>query len=320
MLRRAWQSSMIAMARSPWLKQFGQQRRASSELARNYVAGADVRAGLERAFALWRDNGLRSSLFYLGEYVDDLALVNEAVRNKIAIVDALSQADLDVHVSVDPTQIGQLIDAERCRENAREIARHVRKCAGNRAGVHCMMLDMEDDTLVDPTLSVHDELRKEGLPVGVTAQAYLRRTEADLETLVRMGARVRLVRGAFVGNSRIAFTDDDEIKESFRYLIARMFSPEAKAKGFYPTIATHDDRIQSYAISQARRYGWAKGSYEFEMLLGVRGSIAEELARSGERVRLYVPFGKDWWPYAVRRVGESPRNARLMLRSLLSRE
>lgn len=318
MLRRVWQSSMIALARSSWLKARAQKRHSASALARNYVAGSDVRAGLERAYALKRDNALRSSLCYLGEYVTDPAMVTETVRNKLAIVDALAQADLDVHVSVDPTQIGLLIDDRTCRDNARAIAARVRERAGNRPGVHCMMLDMEDASLVHSTIDLHDTLRRDGLPVAVTLQAYLRRTEADLDGLLAAGARVRLVRGAFAESARSAFTGDEEIKESFRRLISRMFSPDAKASGFYPTIATHDDRIQSFAISQARRYGWEKGSYEFEMLLGVRTGLAEELARSGERVRLYVPFGKDWWPYAVRRVGESPHNAKLIIRSLLS--
>ena len=135
--------------------------------------------------------------------------------------------------------------------------------------------------------------------------------------LIGSGARVRLVKGAFVGRSDVAFTTEAEIKGNHRKLVELMLAPEAQANGFYPIIATHDDRIQAHAIELAGKNGWPQGSYEFEMLLGVRSDVAEGLARQGERVRLYVPFGHDWWPYAVRRIGENPANGLLLARSLI---
>jgi proline dehydrogenase len=135
---------------------------------------------------------------------------------------------------------------------------------------------------------------------------------------VRAGARVRLVQGAFAADSRIAYTRRKDAKANFRSLIEMMLSAQAREKGFYPILATHDDRLQQFAIDLAGRNGWKPGQYEFEMLLGVRSRLAHDLARRGERVRLYLPFGRDWWPYAVRRIGENPRNAMLLARSLVS--
>lgn len=317
MLRRWWQSTMIALARSGPVKRFMQTARATSFLRDHYVAGVSAADGVARAKALMAEGGVRSSLFYMGEYVDEPDLVAETLAQKKAVAQALGQAALDVHVSVDPTQIGHQIDPGLMADNARDIAAAVAAAAGAQDGVHCLMFDMEDASLNDPTIDVHNQLRDEGRPVALTLQAYLRRTQADLEAQIERGARVRLVKGAFAAGPALAFQSQAEIKENFRKLIRLMLSPAARAAGFYPIIATHDATLHEFAIAQARANGWPPGGYEFEMLMGVRGDVARALARRGERVRLYVPFGRDWWPHAVRRIGENPRNAVLLARSLV---
>ena len=132
------------------------------------------------------------------------------------------------------------------------------------------------------------------------------------------GSRVRLVKGAFVAPSDIAFTKRADIKANSRALIGEMLSQQARENGFYPIIATHDTALQDFTIETARTNGWKAGEYEFEMLLGVREDVAKALTARGERVRLYVPFGRDWWPHAARRIGENPANAMLLMRSLFS--
>jgi proline dehydrogenase len=318
MLRRAWQRGMIALARSDTLKTTIQKTRAASALATRYVAGVTAQEGVERAAALRAKRAIHGSLFYLGEYVDRAELVAENVAAKLAAAALLGRAGLDVHMSVDPTQIGHSFDPAAARRHAFAIAEAVAQAAGDRPGVHALMLDMEDQSVTDATIALHDAMRSAGLPAALTLQAYLRRTEADLRAQIRCGARVRLVKGAFAADSSAAFTRRAEIKASWRRLIDLMFSREARDTGFYPIIATHDDRLHRYAIERAAANDCRAGDYEFEMLLGVRSDVAEDLARRGERVRLYLPFGRDWWPYAVRRIGENPRNAWLLLRSLAS--
>jgi len=127
---------------------------------------------------------------------------------------------------------------------------------------------------------------------------------------------VRLVRGAFAERGGAAFSDSAEIKASYRRLLDAMFSASAREAGFYPIVATHDTTLHQHAIAAARAGGWTPGSYEFEMLLGVREDVAHVLSSKGERVRLYIPFGENWWPHAVRRIGENPGNAWLLARSL----
>jgi proline dehydrogenase len=243
-------------------------------------------------------------------------LVEQNLAAKLEVAGLLERAGLDVHVSVDPTQIGSLLDQNWARRNAFAIAEAIAAATGGRAGVHALMLDMEDSSVVDATISLHDALDDARLPVALTLQAYLRRTEADLRSLIRRGSRVRLVKGAFAAGGDIAFVGRSAIKTNSRRLIDLMLSREARDAGFYPIVATHDDKLHAHAIERARKYGWQPDEYEFEMLLGVRGDLAERLAADGQCVRLYLPFGRDWWPYAVRRIGENPGNAWLLARSL----
>ncbi len=317
-MKRLWQRTMIALARSKRVKDFMQRNPGMTALARRFVAGPDVASAIATAHRLLDGAGIRTSFYYLGEYVDRPELVRENVEQKLAIARALADDELDVHISVDTTQIGLQTDPGQVAPHAQAIGRAILEAAGGTPGTHCLMLDMEDSSVVDFTLGLHDDLRRLELPVAITLQAYLRRSEADLRRLIASGARVRLVKGAFVGRSDVAFTTEAEIKASYRRLVALMLAPEAKANGFYPIIATHDDNIQAEAVALARRHGWRQGSYEFEMLLGVRSDVAEGLARQGERTRLYVPYGRDWWPYAVRRIGESPANGLLLARAMLS--
>ena len=311
-----WQRLMIALATSEGLKRRIQRGRRSSALATRFVGGADSRSALDTARTL-ADEGVTCSLFYLGEYVRDAATVSATVAQKIAMARELAAAGLDVHVSVDPTQIGYSIDHGLGQANADSIGRAMRDIDGS--GLKMLMLDMEDRSLVDPTLALARHLDAQGVPVGVTLQAYLRRTEDDLRSRIAAGGAVRLVKGAFAEDRSVAFTRRPEIDENYLSLAALMLSDDARMAGLYPVFGTHDERMIEPIRAMARDRGWQQGAYEFEMLFGVRTDLGRRLRRSGEAVRVYLPFGQDWWPYAVRRVGESPRNARFLLRALLSR-
>jgi proline dehydrogenase len=318
MFRRAWQSGMIALACNQTIKKTMQSWSATSQLARRYVGGASPDDAVLETSNLWNQN-IRSSQFYLGEYVDTLELVDENVNNKIAVTRALKGTDFDVHVSVDPTQVGFSIDRSMARKNMFQIAEEIKVAAGNRQGVHCLMLDMEDSSVTTPTIEMHDALWSAGLPVAQTLQAYLKRTEADMLAKIRQGSKVRLVRGAFAAGADIAYTSIADIKQNYRKLAQLMLSTEARQSGFYPIFGTHDDALHDDIITYAREAGWPQGSYEFEMLYGARPDVAASLVAKGERVRLYLPFGSDWWPYALRRIGENPRNAYLLGRAVFVR-
>ena len=314
-----WQQSMIFLARNKAVKNFMQNRATMSELAMRFVGGKDVFEAVEKSRVL-QSQGRKASLFYLGEYVEDLSIINQTVSALKAIIRNLAASKLDMHISVDPTQIGYQIDADICRDNAFEIGKEIKKVTTVEKGTskNFLMLDMEDSSVTEATLRLYEALTEASLPAALTLQAYLYRTENDLQKIVRKGGAVRLVKGAFAEGKDVAFTNRSTIDGNFMKLAAVMLSDEARQKGFYPIFATHDDTLIDKIIELAGKQGWDKKEYEFEMLYGIRVELQEKLIQNGEQLRLYLPFGTDWWSYAVRRVGESPKNAKFLVRALVA--
>lgn len=303
-----WQRSMIRLARSDRVTEFAQSQGWMNGLARQFVCGATaadaVRASSELAGA-----GIATTLFYLGEYVTDPRLVAETVARLREGLDATAHAGLDVSASVDPTQIGLMVDEATCLANARILAQAVLAAApAPRPGHDTLMIDMEDSGVTHATLDLYGSLHDEGLPVAVTIQAYLHRTRGDLERLVAGGAWVRLVKGAFAEAATVAVRGTVERDSRYRQCVAQLLSPAARSAGVFPSFATHDHRMIEEIIAHAEANEWPADAFEFEMLYGVRPGLQRSLVRRGYRVRLYLPFGSDWFPYAIRRVGESPRN------------
>jgi proline dehydrogenase len=267
------------------------------------------------AHRLRAELGISASLFYLGEYVSDPIAVDSNVEMTIAAIERLGAEELDVHVSIDPTAIGYMASEQLGAQNAERIARAV--AAQPSRGRNFLMLDMEDLALVEPTLRLQERLLARGLPVGITLQARLRRTEHDLVPLLTKPLAVRLVKGAFPRGPEHDHQGRQAIASNYIRLAGLMLSAEARKDGLYPVFATHDDSLGRALIDLARLNGWLAGQHEFELLYGVRPDWQQRLRAQGEAVRVYLPFGTDWWPYAIRRVGENPRNIVLLGRTLL---
>jgi proline dehydrogenase len=316
---RLWQRSMIALARSDSITRFMQARAGLSTLARQFVAGPDTEELLATVQML-RSQGCTSSIFYLGEYVEQPEVIDETISRLIVASRALASSGVDVHISVDPTQIGLMIDEATCRTNARRLAEEIAFATAARSGSHrdYLVLDMEDSSVTQFTVDLYRELRTASLPTAVTIQAYLNRTESDLRDLVGSGGAIRLVKGAFAERKQVAATRRSEIDRRFLRCADLMLSDVARESGLYPVFATHDEELIEKTVAMADLRDWPKSDYEFEMLLGVRTELHETLTSREEQLRLYVPFGEDWWPYAARRVGESPRNLGFLIRSLLA--
>lgn len=305
-----WQRGMIRIARSERITTAVQGRDLLAGLAARFVSGGDLDDAVATALRL-RADGVATTVFNLGEYVEDASAVEATVARLERAAPALAAAGLDVHLSIDPTQAGLMTSADLCERNVRRVAVAVAAAAGvPRPGHDALMIDMEDSTTTGPTLAVHDRLRGEGLPVAVTVQAYLHRSAHDLRRLAADGAWVRLVKGALGEPEEVAVTTQPEIDRRFHEGLDVLLSPEARRAGCRPSVATHDLGMVVQAIRLARRHGWAADEFEFEMLYGVRPDAQRELARRGYRVRAYLPFGDDWFPYSIRRVGERPRNLR----------
>lgn len=307
-----WQKAMIACARSATLTKCMQGSGLFDGLSRRFVGGETAGRAVQCAREL-KARGITSSLFYLGEYVDDAELVEVNVAAALEIIPLLAEAGLDVQFSVDPTQIGWMISPQACRENLRRIGNILKEHANTQRSV--LMLDMEDASVTEPTLEMHRMLQSEDIPAAVTLQAYLHRSEADLLALIKAGATVRLVKGAFAEPSSIALTKRADIDAAYLRFAEMLLSDEARSNGAFPVFGTHDHAMIDAVGRMAQERGLGPEAYEVEMLYGVRDAYQRELVKRGVQLRVYLPFGKDWWPYSVRRIGENPRNALFVLRA-----
>lgn len=305
-----WQRLMIRAATSPRVKRAMTAAGKLLRVGRRFAGRSSVPEAVTVAREL-QARGLRASLFYLGEYARDATTVETTVQQTILAARGLAAGGLDVHVSIDPTSLGFLLDESLGRSNARRIGEAVLAARGD--GLDCLMLDMEDYSMLQRTLALEHELAMHGIPAGITLQAYLHRTDADLASIVHRAGYVLLVKGAFAEREPLAWVERSAIDANYLLLAGTMLSPAARDTEFYPAFGTHDERLIRAIQALARKHRWVPGSYEFEFLYGVRMNLARQLVAEGETVRLYLPFGSDWWPYVARRIGENPRYAANLL-------
>ncbi len=277
-------------------------------VASRYIAGSH----LEDAVRITKNlnaQGLKSTIDLLGE---DILDPDEAIAHRDEckeILSVIARHQLDANLSLKPTQIGLKLGRELCEENLRDILR----LAKERSVF--VRLDMEDHTCTDESLEIYKNVRRDFGNVGVVVQAYLRRSEADVLELVKMKANFRLCKGIYIEPERIAFNRKDEIRKSFLNLLSIILRNRC-----YVGIATHDDLLVEGAYRLLSELKVRREEYEFQTLLGVRERLRLRVREDGHRVRVYVPYGKDWYPYSVRRLKENPTIAGHALKTLFSRD
>ena len=286
----------------------------SRDVVRRFVAGATT-ADAVRVAAHLAGAGMSVTLDHLGEDTTDVRTARAVRDAYLELLTRLREAGLTesgrVEVSVKLSAVGQALgpDGQKiATDHAREIC-----LAAQQAG-STVTLDMEDHTTTDSTLAVLRELRADFGWVGAVLQAYLRRTEADCRDLASAGSRVRLCKGAYAEPESVAFPSAQEVDLSY----VRCLRVLMEGQGF-PMVATHDPRLVAIAASLAARNGRAAGAFEYQMLYGVRPAEQRRLAARGEVVRVYVPYGQEWYGYLMRRLAERPANAVFFLRSLASK-
>ncbi|MAO80572.1 MAG: proline dehydrogenase [Nocardioides sp.] len=257
---------------------------------------------------------MKVTLDFLGEDTLDAAQAQATVDAYVELLGALAAQGLahGAEVSVKLSAVGQALP-DGGHTIALEHARTICRAARN-AGT-TVTLDMEDHTTTDSTLSILRELRKDFPETGAVLQAYLHRTEADCRQLAYEGSRVRLCKGAYAQPETVAFQDRLDVDKSYVRCLKVLLAGQG-----YPMIATHDPRMVEIASSLASRYGRAPGTYEFQMLYGIRPEEQRRLAAAGETVRVYVPFGQEWYGYLMRRLAERPQNLSFFVKSLISKK
>jgi len=283
----------------------------SRAVVARYVAGESVPEAVTVAGELRTTNRL-ATIDYLGEDTTDLARAEATRDTYVLLLDLLAEADLAAYgaaeVSVKLSAIGQALPADGdaiALENARSI------CEAAQAAGTTVTLDMEDHTTTDRTLETLRALREDFPWVGAVLQSYLHRTEGDCRDLATAGSRVRLCKGAYKEPASVAFQDGDDVDLSYVRCLKVLMAGDG-----YPMVASHDPRLIDIAQALAGHHGRAPDSYEFQMLLGIRMNEQKRIADRGHQMRVYVPFGEDWYGYLVRRMAERPANIQFFLRSL----
>jgi len=305
--------ALLLLARSQQVKEVVTRIPVSHALVNRYVPGEETALAVEASRVLIED-GLLVTLDFLGEDTNDEAHAEATVTAYLELLEGLSHAGLarSSEVSVKLSAIGQAlpdVGPKLATENARRICRAARNTGTT------VTLDMEDHTTTDATLATLHELRKDFPETGAVVQAYLHRTEQDCRALAHEGSRVRLCKGAYNEPEDVAYQDRHDVDKSYVRCLKVLMAGDG-----YPMVATHDPRLIKIASALATRYGRMPGTYEFQMLYGIRGEEQKRLAEAGEQVRVYVPYGEEWFGYLMRRLAERPQNLTFFLRSLISQK
>ena len=271
-------------------------------VAARYVAGDSRKAALRTVSEL-NDSGAMATLDLLGEEVSERSKAEAAVAEYVRLFEEIDRLGLDSNVSIKLTLAGLKIDEAFCLENADKIA-----CSAKRFG-NFVRIDMEDRTCTDPTLRIYHELQSRHGNLGAVLQSYMRRTLRDIDDLPDK-ANVRICKGIYIEPRRVAWKGYETVRLNFIAALEKMFS-----RGVYVGIATHDEYLVAAAVALIDKYGLEPENYEFQMLLGVDEDLRRILLEGGHRLRVYVPYGPDWYTYSIRRLRENPEVARHVVRS-----
>ena len=276
------------------------------KVAKRYVAGETMAEALATVEVLAAE-GAMATLDILGEEVTAREKAEWAVEEYIRIFHAIRERGLNANVSIKLTLLGLRIDQEFCRGNVERIV------SAARDDGNFVRIDMEDRTTTDSTLAIYRDLFPKYGNLGVVLQAYMRRTLRDISELPSSGASVRLCKGIYIEPREVAWKGFETVRAAFLAALEKLFSQQV-----YVGIATHDEVLVQGASALVDRYQVPTNRYEFQMLLGVEAELRRILIAAGHRVRVYVPYGRDWYPYSVRRLRENPEIARHVLRALLA--
>ena len=299
--------TLLSLANQPTVRGFVTSNPLTRQVARRFVAGERPDEALAVARIL-HQRGMAVSLDHLGENVHDAREAEAATQDYLALVERIKEAGLDASVSVKLTALGLDLSEELARENLARVLESATLCGG------FVRVDMEGSAYTERTVQIVLEMRRRFDCVGTVLQTALYRTMQDLETLIAAGVRIRLVKGAYLEPKEIAFPKKADVDCSYIELMHVLLR-----RGDYPSIATHDERLVNEAKRFARTQGIERSRFEFQMLYGIRRDLQQRLIIEGYNVRVYVPYGDQWYPYLMRRMAERPANLLFVASNVLRR-
>lgn len=309
-----WTKLMDRLGEAALVRQVMQSNPFSADLARRYIGGASPEDAIE-AFAEMRARGFAMSLHFLSGPADTPEKSGHNFGQVMAAINALAHARRDIVVSLSLDQIGYRVSEEVGLRNAMRIGERLGEIVDARKARtpderyrDHLVFEMAGLGSVEPTLELRTRLGRLGIPVAATVQANLRRSVDDVRRLISEGAPVRLVKGRYPEAEEHAWQHFEDVDAAYLDLATMLLSEDSLVDGVYPVLATHDGDLVNRLRRLMTRNGWTADDCEFEMYLGVRKDFQRAVRGRGHCVRLYVPFGPDWWPYAARRVGENRAN------------
>jgi proline dehydrogenase len=305
-------SFFISLSKANWAKNLITNWSFAWRLASRFIAGEKLEDAIQ-AIKVLNGKGINATLDHLGEHVSTPDETRQAAQDVIDVLEQIGKAGVCANVSLKLSQLGLLLDRNLCVENLTRIL--------ERAGQlgNFIRIDMEDSAVTQITLDVLYEMRQKGFRnIGTVIQAYLYRSEADVRKLMDEGIWIRLCKGAYQEPAKVAFPKKRDVDANYDLLVSIMMD-SAKAHGApalskdcrippLPALATHDPKRIEYGKAYAQKIGLPKEAMEFQMLHGIRRDLQEELAKEGYPVRVYVPYGTQWYPYFMRRLAERPAN------------
>lgn len=304
-------SVLLKASQSTWLRERAMKTPYVRRATRRFMPGE----GLEDALSATRTlegERIQTILTHLGENLSSEADARAVADHYVRAQERLQETGLRSEMSIKLTQLGLDLDRDLARQNLIRIADHARIIGRS------VWVDMEGSAYTQATLDLYREVHASHPNLGIALQSYLRRTAADLETLIPLGAAIRLVKGAYDEPESLAFRTRSEVDGSFVRLAERMLSREALEAGVFPGFGTHDARIISHVQQWTAANGVAKDRFEFEMLYGIRRDLQAGLARDGHRIRVLISYGEAWFPWYMRRLAERPANVWFVVRSALA--
>ncbi len=300
---------LLAGSTNPWLREKATKTAFVRRSVSRFMPGEQIDDALRAATEL-KPQGITTILTKLGENLTGVEEAEEVTQHYLDVLDRVGNSGLDAHISIKPTQLGLDLDRALCERNLDRLIERA------EARHNFVWIDMEGSPYVDPTLDLYRRARSRTARVGIALQAYLYRTEKDVESLIPLGAAIRIVKGAYLEPPDVAFPSKSDVDANYFKLCTRLLSADARKPGSLLHIATHDIPLADRLAAHIAQHGVPSSAYEFAMLYGIQRGQQARLAREGRRLRVLISYGEYWFPWYMRRLAERPANMWFVVRTM----
>ena len=300
---------LLAGSTNPWLRDHATKTAFVRRSVARFMPGEQIEDAVRAAREL-KPQGITTILTKLGENLTKVEEFEDVTLHYLDVLDRIAASGLDAHISVKPTQLGLDLDPALCERNLDRLV------ARAEAHKNFVWIDMEGSPYVDPTIALFKRTRAKTSRIGIAIQAYLYRTAQDVESLVPLGAAIRIVKGAYLEPPTVAYPKKSDVDENYYKLCTRLLAEDARTAGGLLHIATHDTALADRLSAYIAQHSIPASAYEFAMLYGIQRGQQLRLAREGKRLRVLISYGEYWFPWYMRRLAERPANVWFVVRTL----